>query len=195
MEDVGVLICYLFVMAVFAAVTGTVAYHKGRNVLGWTLLGLLGWVPLVIVACLPNVKEQAARDAYIQEENRRLREQLRQERIKGDAFRQHAAARLDAHDQQLGVDTRTMGSALGAGTQAAGELGPGDGAYELAGGGNTDAPWYYGRQGKTIGPVKAAEIADLIRMQVITRETLLWSESMSDWRPAGEVGPFAGHFA
>src|SRR5438477_7354663 len=97
-ENIAVLFCYLFVMAVFAAASGTVAYFKGRNVLGWTLLGLLGWVPLVIVACLPNLKEQAAREAHIAEENRRLREQLRQERIKSESFRQHTAARLDVHD-------------------------------------------------------------------------------------------------
>ena len=193
MEDIGVLFCSLFAMAVFATITGVVAYNKGRNVLGWTLLGLLSWVPLVIVACLPNLKEQQAREAHIAEENRRLREQLRQERIKSEAFRQHAAARLDAHDQHLGIDTRTASTALGGGATAAGELGSG-GMYNLAGGGNPDAPWYYGRQGKTMGPVQAAEIADLIRLQVITRDTLLWSENMADWRPAGEVGSFAGHF-
>lgn len=193
MEDVAPFICYLVVMGVFATITGVVAHNKGRNVLGWTLLGLLGWIPLVIVACLPNLKDQAARDAHIAEENRRLREQLRQERIKGEAFRQHAASRLDAHDQHLGLDTRTMGPTLGSGTPVAGELGAG-GTYDLAGGGGPELTWYYGRQGKTIGPVKANEITDLIRLQVITRETLLWSESMADWRPAGEVGVFAAHF-
>ena len=122
---------------------------------------------------------------------------MRQERLKSEAFRQHAAARLDAHDQHLGLDTRTTGPTLGAGAGEAGQLGSGDGTNGLGAGGAPDAGgavWYYGRQGKTIGPVKATEIADLIRLQVITRETLLWSESMADWRPAGEVVHFAGHF-
>ncbi len=84
---------------------GVIAHHKGRNVLGWTLLGFLGLIPLIIESVLPNLNDQRNRDAYQSEENRRLREQLRQERIKSESFRQHAAARLDAHDQHLGLDT------------------------------------------------------------------------------------------
>jgi GYF domain 2 len=196
MDDVATsLVCQLVVMVICAAITGTIAHFKGRNVLGWTLLGLLGLIPLIIVACLPNVKEQQERDAYQAEENRRLREQLRQERIKGEAFRQHAAARLDAHDQHLGIDTRTMGPTLGAGATA-GELGAGTASDPgLSGGPNlTDPRWYYGQQGRTIGPVKALEIAGLIRQQIITRDTLLWSEDMADWLPAGDVAAFAGQF-
>jgi hypothetical protein len=196
MDNVTPLLCQLFALVIFAAITGTVAHFKGRNVLGWTLLGLLGVVPLIIVACLPNAKEQQERDAYQAEENRRLREQLRQERIKSDAFRQHAAARLDAHDQHLGLDTRAIGPTLTGGA-AMGELGPGSAAADpaLTSAPNlTDPRWYYGRQGKTIGPVNASEISDLIRLQIVTRDTLLWSEDMADWLPAGDVAAFTGHF-
>ena len=188
------MICIISIIC--AVICGVVANSKGRNVIAWTLLGLVfGLIPLIIVACLPNLTDQAARDSYVDEENRRLREQLRQERIKSESFRQHAIARLDAHDQHLGLNTRAMGPTLGSGQPAAGQLG--DGTYDLAGqapAAIAEAQWYYGRQGKTAGPVKANEIAELIRLQIVTRETLLWSESMSDWRPAGEVGAFAGQF-
>ncbi len=176
-------------MVIFGAITGTVAHFKGRNVAGWAALGficgigLLGFVPVIIVACLPNVKEQAARDAYIAEENRRLREQLRQERIKSESFRQHATARLDAHDQHLGLDTKTAGPALGGGIPVAGQLGMG---------GSDAARWFYGARGQTNGPVKASEMAALIRKAVVTRETLVWSEDLADWQPAGQV--FAAQF-
>jgi hypothetical protein len=183
--------CACFLNLIFAAITGVVAHNKGRNVLGWTLLGLLGWVPLVIVACLPNLTEQAARDAHVAEENRRLREQLRQERIKSESFRQHAAARLDAHDQHLGLDTRALAPGLGAGTQAA-QLDAGQAAPAEA----PDTPrWYYGLRGQTIGPVKASEILALIRNLVVTRQTLVWCEDLADWKAAGEVADFAAQFA
>jgi len=186
---------FCFLNIITAVICGVVAHNKGRNVVAWSLLGILGLIPLIIVACLPNLNDQIARDDYTNQENRRLREQLRQERIKSESFRQHTAARLDAHDQQMGIDTRTMGPALGAGTQSAGQLNAGDGTYDIAGSpSGLDAQWYYGQAGKTVGPVKATQIADLIRLQIILPTTLLWSETMADWRPAGEVGDFAAHF-
>lgn len=200
MPDFAPFVCALFVNVIFAVISGVVAHNKGRNVVGWTLLGLLGWVPLVVVACLPNLNEQKARESYQAEENRRLREQLRQERIKSETFRQHAAARLDAHDQHLGLDTRSAGPMLGA-PQTAGELGPANPLaaatpYDLSDPAAPTGPrWYYGRQGQTLGPVRASEIADLIRTQIITRETLLWSDEMADWTPAGDVATFAGQFS
>ena len=191
MEDFAPLICMCSANVIFAAITGVVAHNKGRNVLGWTLLGLLGWIPLVIVACLPNLTEQAARDAHVAEENRRLREQLRQERIKSESFRQHASARLDAHDQHLGLDTRAAGPELGAGSQPA-QLGAGQPFPADA----ADPPrWYYGLRGQTIGPVRSSEIMALIRSLIITRDTLVWCEDLADWKPAGEVAHFAVQFA
>ena len=198
MDDAAIFICFLCFMVILGAITGTVAHFKGRNVLGWSALGfvcglsgLLGIVPVIVIACMPNVKEQAARDAHVAEENRRLREQLRQERIKSESFRQHAAARLDAHDQHLGLDTRALEPGLGAGTQAAqldsGPANPGEAP---------DTPrWYYGLRGQTIGPVKASEIMTLIRDLVVTRQTLVWCEDLADWKAAGEVADFAAQFA
>ena len=180
-----------------AVICGAIASAKGRNVVGWSLLGLLGLIPIIIVACLPNLNEQAARDTYVDNENRRLREQLRQERIKSESFRQHAAARLDAHDQKLGMDTRQTGPALGAGVQAAGQLSDG-GAFDPTQAAAAPEPnmprWYYGREGRTLGPVKASEIGELIRLEIINRQTLLWCEDMTDWQPAGEIATFAENF-
>ena len=178
-----------------AAICGVLASSKGRSVPAWVLLGLLfGLIPLIILACLSNLTEQAERDAHIAEENRRLREQLRQERIKSESFRQHATARLDAHDQHLGLDTRAAGPALLGGEPAAGQLGAGAPNPAQMGAETGQARWYYGREGRTIGPVKASEIEELIRLQIITEQTLLWSEDMADWRAAGEVAVFAGQF-
>jgi hypothetical protein len=182
---------FCFFNILFAVICGIVAQQKGRNVLGWSLLGLLGLIPLIIVACLPNLNEQKARDDYAGEENRRLREQLRQERIKSESFRQHATARLDAHDQHLGLDTRSAGPTLGTG-QTPGQLSSGDPlTLDIN---QADIQWYYGKQGKTVGPVKPTEVAELINLQVITPQTLLWSEQMPDWQPAVNVPQFAPLF-
>ena len=41
---------------------------------------------------------------------RRLREQIKQERMKNQGFQQHVRKRLDRHDEELGVDTRQLGA-------------------------------------------------------------------------------------
>lgn len=104
---------------IFGSICAAIASHKGRNTVGWFIggfiLGLspvLGIIMVIIVACMPNLIEARRRDQHVQQENRRLREQLMQEQLKGEAFRRHAMARLDTHDNQLGVDTRSIVSAL-----------------------------------------------------------------------------------
>ena len=114
-----VLIILLIFGLIFGSICAVIANHKGRNAVGWFFGGfILGWSPLlgiimiIIVSCLPNLNETRRRDQHIQQENRRLREQLMQEQIKAEAFRRHAMSRLDTHDNQLGVDTRSVVSAL-----------------------------------------------------------------------------------
>src|SRR5215475_4178859 len=100
-------------MSVFGAIASAVASSKGRSTVGWFFGGFfLTWIGVVIVAVLPNLKEQKFKEEAIERENRRLREQLLQEQIKTEAFRRHASARLDAHDSHIGVDTRSLASAL-----------------------------------------------------------------------------------
>ena len=78
----------LIINIICAVICGLIASSKGRNVIAWVALGFFfSIISLIIVACLPNLAEQVARDNHINEENRRLREQLRQERIKSETFR------------------------------------------------------------------------------------------------------------
>lgn len=112
-DDGAYLIIGLVIRFIFAVITAAVAKSKGRSVLGWFFCGLLfALLATIIVACLPNLKEKRRREEYLDQQNRRLREQLMQEQIKNEAFRRHAAARLDSHDQQLGVDTRSNNPAI-----------------------------------------------------------------------------------
>jgi type II secretory pathway pseudopilin PulG len=113
------LVIHLIFALICASIMACIASSKGRSVIGWFfggffmgILGFLGIIGIIIVAVLPNLKEQRFKEEALERENRRLREQLMQEQIKTEAFRQHAAARLDAHDAHLGVDTRAVVTAL-----------------------------------------------------------------------------------
>jgi hypothetical protein len=112
-DDGAMLVIQLIAGVVCGAIAAAVASSKGRSAVGWFFGGFfLGIIGVIIVSCMSNLNETKRRDQHIQQENRRLREQLMQEQIKGEAFRRHAAARLDTHDNQLGVDTRSIVSAL-----------------------------------------------------------------------------------
>jgi hypothetical protein len=102
----------LFINLLIGLVTGVIAAaiasSKGRSVVGWFFGGFfLGIIGIIIIAVLPNVNQQKAVQAHADRERHRLREQLRQERMKNESFRQYTMGRLDAHDHQLGVDTRS----------------------------------------------------------------------------------------
>jgi hypothetical protein len=112
-DDAAFLVIQLIARIICGAIAAAIASHKGRSAVGWFFGGFfIVIIGIIIVACLPNLNETRRRDQYVQQENRRLREQLMQEQIKNEAFRRHTAARLDSHDNQLGVDTRSIVSAL-----------------------------------------------------------------------------------
>ena len=71
----------IFVIILVRCVTGgiaAIASSKGRSVGGWFAGGfLLDIIGIVIVAVLPNLKQQAQLRNRRSRENRRLREQLR----------------------------------------------------------------------------------------------------------------------
>ncbi len=105
----------LIIGAICGAISAGIASSKGRNAVGWFFGGLLlGVIGLIIVAVLPNLKEQKAQQESVWRAQRRLREQLRQEQIKSETLRRYALTRLDTHDQLLGVDTRSADALLAA---------------------------------------------------------------------------------
>jgi len=179
----GVIVIYIVAYLICAAICGAIASSKGRNVIGWVVLGFFfNLTAVIIVACLSNLKEQREKERHAAEENRRLREQLRQLQIKDESFRQHAAARLDAHDEHLQLDTRTLGASL----PSAAAIPP-----QLASGGKA---WYYDGGGKTCGPVSQAEMLTLIGQNQIRRETMVWAEHLTEWQTAGRTEPFQAIF-
>lgn len=47
--------------------------------------------------------------------------------------------------------------------------------------------WYFERDGAPAGPVALGELQQLARTGVVSRDTRVWSEGMSDWVAAGSV--------
>jgi uncharacterized membrane protein YeaQ/YmgE (transglycosylase-associated protein family) len=198
------LICGLICVAI--------ASSKGRNAVGWFFVGfLVGVIGLIICACMSNLNEEKARFAKIEQDRRRLREQLRQEQLKGEAFRLHAAQRLDAHDRSLGVDTRQTTGLLGGPTEQPKFLpGSPEEALALSQPGTTladpgaapiadptsaappaESPiWFYENAGKTFGPIPGSQILAMIRQGAIKNHTLLWRQGFDDWAPAHQVAEF-----
>lgn len=213
MEASGFIILIIF-RVIIGGITSAIANSKGRSAVGWFFGGFfLDLIGLIIVAVLPNLTEQREKEEQIDLENRRLREQLQQERMKNEAFRMHAQTRLDVHDNHLGVDTRGATALPGGGAEPRLLA---DGSYELepddylaparqageqqlaasggAGGAGAVQPaatharqWHYESNGQDVGPVTEQQFIELMRRGQINRHTLVWTEELRDWREAGQV--------
>jgi hypothetical protein len=187
---------YIPVGIICGGICALAAYGKGRNVVGWFLLGYIFSIfALIGILLCSNQKEARSHRAFMEQENRRLREQLRQEQIKSETFRSHTQRRLDAHDQKLAIDTRIDDQLLpGAGATAGllGQAGQGQQppfAQQVAAA--PAAGWYYAIDGQTLGPVPASQMVQMIRNRVVSGGTLVWIEGMADWMPASRVPEFS----
>jgi len=184
----------LIIAAICGVISAAIAHSKGRNAVGWFFGGFfLGIIGIVIVACISNLNEQRARQRYMENESRRLREQLRQERLKGESYRQYSMNRLDAHDEALGLDTRS-GNLLDGPAGPTGLLtdanNQGFAKQSAQTAPASDALWYYERSGDTIGPVSEVAIRELLTSGTISSSNLVWTEGFSDWRPLADVDTF-----
>jgi hypothetical protein len=48
--------------------------------------------------------------------------------------------------------------------------------------------WFYSREGERLGPVTLAELrAKVLRDEINPRLDLVWTQGMTDWKPAGEI--------
>src|SRR5688572_29235927 len=100
---------YLVFGLIMGGAVAAIAHGKGRSPLGWFFVGFFfGIIGLIVVLVVSNVNQEKYLRARQDEENRRLREQLRQERIKHETLREYTMRRLDAHDGALGMDTRSL---------------------------------------------------------------------------------------
>lgn len=107
----GCLISIVFGL-IFGTVCAFIANSKGRNEVGWFFFGfgaglfvIFGVIPLIMVAAMDNLKAAAAREEDLRQQNRRLKEQIRKDRMVADQRHLLVEDRLRAHDRVLNLDT------------------------------------------------------------------------------------------
>ena len=195
---------YLIFGTIMGGAVAAIAHGKGRSPVGWFFVGfLLGIIGLVIVLVVSNVNQEKYLRARQDEENRRLREQLRQERIKHETLREYAMRRLDAHDGALGMDTRSLQAlptenapnylpyaSVGAGSPRPGGEGEETSPLQAAPQPPHSNAWYYEQNGETRGPVPPETIQSLLADGQLSSHSLLWADHLPDWRPAAVIPEF-----
>lgn len=165
-------------------ITAAIASSKGRNPVGWFFLGaLFSCFAIILILVLPNLKEIKAKEERLEEENRRIREQVRQEQMRLEAFRQQTNHRLDRHDQVLQIDTAPradspLGLGVGAGMPPA-----------LPGGGQDDQRpvWFYVKGPNRCGPVSLGALRALFAGGEVNAESLFWRSGMTEWQAGRSV--------
>ena len=172
----------LLLLAVFGIICAALAADKGRNPVGWFFIGFfLTCIGIVLVLVVSNLKEQERQIRGASDERRRLREQVRQERIKNESFRDTVDQRLDTHDDALGIDTRPP-------VLPADRL-----THDLAGSSAADTVgfhaslWFVHTGGTSTEEVDFEQLRDWFHSDRVNRGTLVWRSGMEDWKPIEEV--------
>lgn len=167
----------LLLLAFLGGVVALIAHHRGRNPLAWFFLGAFFFCfAFILVLVLPDLKEQREREQQLVDENRRLKEQLRKDRMVADRRHEEVQRRLDAHDTALTIDTRRdEGSAMAAPRA----MEPLDvGIPE-----STAGPWWFFQDEMRKGPFSFDQLRALWQGGTVNRETRVWTAGMSDWAP------------
>ena len=171
----------------FGVVSAVIANGRGRSAAAWFFIGFfLSCIGLILLLCLPDLKQQQERDDRQRQENRRLRERIAKDRMVADARHNQVAQRLGAHDQALGLDTEAPAQVA----DAPPPLTPPRLAADA-----TAGRWFYARDGQRQGPVSSETIRHLRAANGITGESLVWRQGMVDWTPLRDVPELAGNDA
>ncbi|MDG2273759.1 MAG: DUF4339 domain-containing protein [Halioglobus sp.] len=162
----------ILIWLVFGIICSAVAGGRGRNAFGWFFIGLLGGCfALIILFVLPDLKEEQRRERLRRKDRERVDDRIHHERIKNEAFRDHASRRLDTHDVVLEIDTKAAGRTA---------MPPPTPINFIANAPN-DGWHYLNRAGNSKGPFSLETIKLLIDDLAIVNETHVWHQSLEDW--------------
>ena len=175
----------------FAIICTMVASSKGRNPVGWFFLGFFFGIFAVIAVCIASdINARVHKEAELTRENRRLQEQVYQERIKSEQFQHQTEQRLDTHDQLLNVDTRQAPSLGSDHPQSLPSAPPPmpvlnvDPVFETG--------WYYQKGSTAQGPLDLNTILSYLNQGTISFTTNVWHEKIEVWKPAEQVDCLRG---
>jgi hypothetical protein len=175
---------FLLQFAVAAAVgiaCALIANSRGRSPIGWFFIGALApcFIGLILVLVLPDLKVQEERERRLADENRRLREKLRKDRMVADERHGEMSRRLGAHDVALGIDTTGAAPAALPGAMPGRED---PAAAELR-----ESSWYWAHGGDRQGPVAFDAMKSLWREGRVRPDTLVWRKGMAAWSAVSDV--------
>ena len=156
-------------------IVAVIAHHRGRNVYGWFFLGVFFFcLAFILILVLPDLREQNQREQRLLDENRRLKEQVRKDRMIADQRDLQVRRRLDAHDNALSMDTSNAVSNVQPRELAAEQPRPeplDPGACQ----------WWYFEEEMRHGPRSLTQLRTLWQQGVIHRSTRVWTMGMPDW--------------
>jgi len=207
---VGFLIFQLILMGIFGTTAAAIASIKGRSLIGWFFFAgifgmipffglLLGLIPIIMLFVIPNLKDERAHRDHSIRENRRLREQLYQERVKNESFRRHTMGRIDSHDRHLGINTRNTQAALPMKDSGqfldnhdwdeseSQKLLPAEVLSDSSTNQPSNREWHYVVDGKSKGPISESQLLSMMRSGKLDGSTLLWTEKLNDWKAADQI--------
>jgi GYF domain 2 len=173
------LVIQLVVMAAMGTACALIAQNRGRSAVGWFFVGLLaGCIGLILVLVLPDLKVQEERERRLADENRRLREKLKKDRMVADERHAEIQRRVGAHDVALGVDTSVPATAALPGGVPPIDARPAssESANALRG-----TAWYWAQGLNRQGPLDFATLQGLWQEGRVTTETLVWCKGMPKW--------------
>jgi len=176
----------LLVAAAMGVACSLIANSRGRSAVGWFFVGFFaGCIGLILVLVLPDLKVEQERQRRLADENRRLRERLRKDRIVADQRHAEISRRVGAHDVALGVDTSVLapaalpGSAPDAQSSAVADPAV---ASDLRG-----SAWYWAQGLNRQGPSDFEALRSRWQSGEVTTETLVWRKGMPRWTALREI--------
>jgi hypothetical protein len=176
----------LLVAAAMGVACSLIANSRGRSAVGWFFVGFFaGCIGLILVLVLPDLKVEQERQRRLADENRRLRERLRKDRIVADQRHAEISRRVGAHDVALGVDTSVLAPAALPGSapdaQSSAVTDPAV-ASDLRG-----SAWYWAQGLNRQGPSDFEALRSRWQSGEVTTETLVWRKGMPRWTALREI--------
>lgn len=205
------IVLQLVLQAVFGIICAVVASGRARSGVGWFFIGaFFGCLGLIVLLVIPDLRIEQERRSRMLSQNRRIREQVRKDRVVADARSVDHDRRLQAHDRALGVDTapprpeflasdQSQPPWQVAGPSAAStdptsqplpdlaETGSPPPAAAESSADHEARAWYFADHEGRQGPVSLPILRTLWEQGTVTQETYVWADGMADWAPVARV--------